>query len=180
MKKIEYKRSILFPACLFALMFTISIQSCNEDEFLKEIPKDFYSPEIAYVTQSDFEAAVLNLHYLVRSYFYGDDDAINTFSGLTDLCYPHKRYGPDYKVASILLPTNSREIFGDAWEPCYRIIYDANVIIGRVGAEESELTPEQANVVKAEASFFRAWAHKILANLYGGVPIVLEEAKEYL
>jgi len=176
MKIKKYIQSYLLPAFIITVLF--SITSCNEDEYLTEIPKDFYSPEIAYVTYSDFETSILNIHQRVRQYFYGDDDAISTFCGLTDLCYPHKRYGPEYKVSSIILPTNNREIFGDVWEPCYRIIYDSNAIYGRADAETSELTADQTNLIKAQASFFRAWAYKMLANLYGGVPIVLEETKE--
>src|SRR5690606_20668337 len=52
------------------------------------------------------------------------------------------------------------------------------VIMGRAEAESSELTLEERNKIMAEAAFFRGYAHKILANLYGGVPIVLESTKE--
>jgi hypothetical protein len=58
-----------------------------------------------------------------------------------------------------------------------QINYDANVILGRVDSEFSELTDDQKNLIKAETSFFRALAYKWLANLYGGVPLVLEEVK---
>ena len=167
----------LLHTCFIVILLTLS--NCNEDKYLKEIPKDFYSPEIAYVTYSDFDAAVLNLHNLVRDNFiYQNDNAVRTFLGLSGLTYPATDYAPDYAVVSILLPTNTSIVYDRAWGPCYRIIYDANVIIGRADSKESELTSEQKNKIKAEALFFRAWAHKVLANLYGGVPIVLEETKE--
>src|SRR5690625_7800780 len=42
-------------------------------------------------------------------------------------------------------------------------------------SEHSELTEVQKLQVQAEAAFFRGYMYKMLANLYGGVPIVLEE-----
>lgn len=63
------------------------------------------------------------------------------------------------------------------WSPAYRIIYDANVIIGRSESETSQLTQAERTKVQAEARFFRGYMFKMLANLYGGVPIVLDELK---
>ena len=62
-------------------------------------------------------------------------------------------------------------------ELSYRFIFDANVIIERSESNNSQLTPEEIIYFKAEAMFFRAFAYNMLANLYGGVPIVLEEIK---
>ncbi|MEX0884365.1 MAG: RagB/SusD family nutrient uptake outer membrane protein, partial [Cyclobacteriaceae bacterium] len=58
---------------LILLMFLVNL-GCDEDRFLEEIPKDFLSPEIAYVTQNDFEAAVLNLYALTRNEFFTSDN----------------------------------------------------------------------------------------------------------
>ena len=44
------------------LLLTLSFNSCNEKEFLDEVPLDFYSPENSYVTFNDFESAVMNLY----------------------------------------------------------------------------------------------------------------------
>jgi len=176
MKKNKYIQSSLWLTGLFALLFTLS--SCNEDEFLNEVPKDFYSPGISYVTMSDFQAAVLNIQNVIRDEFYEEDNAIRVFCGLSGVTYPHSNYGPEYVYNDIVLSTNSSVVFNRAWDPCYRIIYDANVILGRAEAETNELTDAERNIVMGEAYFFRAWAHRVLANLYGGVPIVLEETNE--
>ncbi len=176
MKQKKYIQPGLWFAALVALFFSLS--SCNEEEFLKEVPLDFYAPENSYITYSDFDAAVLNIQSVIRQQYYTNDNAIRVFSGLSGLTYPHSDYGPDYPFVSILLPTNDDVVFDRAWEPLYRIIYDANVILGRVVSEDSELTEEEKNIVMGEAYFFRAWAHSKLAYLYGGVPIVLEETSE--
>jgi hypothetical protein len=156
----------------------IVFSSCDEEEFLEETPKDFYSPEIAYVTYGDFDAAVLNIHDRIRSEFYtADNTGFRALSwGLTDLAYPHKQFGPQYDVESMLLPTTGF-IYG-VWQECYHIIYDANVIMERADSEKSKLTESQKKKIKAEAAFFRAFGHRVLAHMYGDVPIVLEETKK--
>lgn len=180
MKTNVINQNIQIRYLLISFLFVfIAFSSCNEEEFLEEEPKDFYSPEIAYKTPDDFDAAVLGIHDQVRGEFYqssGGSSFRMLSWGLTDLAYPHKERGPDYEVESMLLPTSG--YINGTWQKCYRIIYDANVIIERVDAEYSELTEDQKNKFKAEASFFRAFAHRVLAHMYGDVPIVLEETKK--
>lgn len=163
---------------LIILLLTVTV-SCDENSFLEEIPKDFLSPEIAYVTQNDFEAAVLNLYAQTRSQFFTSDNQ-NDFPSLawdgTDMVYAHKNFGvrPDWG-GSLLLPTNTNLVYGSMWKPAYQIIYDVNVIIGRSEKEQSQLNDAQKSRIQAEAAFFRGYMYKMLANLYGDVPIVLEE-----
>ena len=59
MKKKKYIQSNTLLISILAVLLALS--SCNEEDFLKEIPKDFYAPEISYVKFSDFDAAVLNI-----------------------------------------------------------------------------------------------------------------------
>lgn len=172
MKHKIYIQNILV---LIGLLFiTIPFFSCDEDKFLEEIPQDFFSPENAYLSISDFDAAVLNLHDVYRDLIYEEDGGL--LWSLTELSYPNQARWDN--VQSILLPTNSGDMYNFLWVNLYRMIYDANVIIERSENPNAELNAEQKNRIQAEALFFRALSHKILANLYGGVPIVLEETKE--
>lgn len=163
----------ILPISLSSVIF-LCMSSCDEEKFLEEVPKDFYSPANAYITHSDFEAAVLNIHNDYRDRFF--EGSRGLFWSLTELSYPNQARWDD--VQSILLPTNSDDMYEYIWVPMYRMIYDANVILERIDNPQTELTDEQKNKIKGEAYFFRALAHKILANLYGGVPIVLEETTE--
>ena len=161
------------------VMFALMVSSCDEENFLKETPLDFYSPENSYVTLENFDAALLDIYATARENLYSAATATGfptiAWSG-TELCYTHSGLSakPDWGGA-VLLPTNTEVVYDALWAPAYKIIYDANVIIGRADADASQLTEDERVVVKAEASFFRAYAYKMLANLYGGVPIVLEE-----
>lgn len=179
-KKITKIKAKLFRIFItgFIVSLSIILFSCDEEEFLMETPLDFYAPENSFVTFENFESTVANLYSVVRSEFYTSASA-RSFPPLawncTDLIYTHKDLGINPNWGSILLPTNTSVVYDALWGPAFRIIYDANVIIGRADADASQLTDQQKIKIKAEASFFRAYAYKILANLYGGVPIVLEE-----
>ena len=161
------------------LCFSSAFLSCNEDEFLKTEPVDFYSPENSYITSTNYEAAIMNLYDRVRTEFFSNDGQ-NTFPSAaiqaTDVCYQHKNFGFETDIGSLLLPTNNL-VYNALWEPAYRIIYDANVIIERSASDENELTDEEKIYFASEAKFFRGYMYKMLANLYGKVPIVLEETK---
>jgi hypothetical protein len=160
-------------------MMSLSYVACHEQSFLEETPKDFLSPEIAYVTYNDFESALLSLYSQTRTEFF-TSDSHNRFPSLgwngTEMVYTHKNFGvqPDWG-GSLLLSTNTNMVYDAMWRPAYRIIYDVNVIIGRAESDQTQLTEEEKTRVKAEASFFRGYMYKMLANLYGDVPIVLEE-----
>ena len=168
-------RAFLLFSCLSVINF-----SCNEEEFLKTEPIDFYSPENSYVTSNDYEAAVMNLYAEVRDDFFSGDGAREFPSAgwqATDIYHIHKDIGFDTDMSSVLLPTNDDLIYEALWGPAYRIIYDANAIIERSASDENELTSDEKIYFASEAKFFRGYMYKMLANLYGNVPIVLEETK---
>lgn len=153
--------------------------SCNEELFLEEIPVDFYSPENSYVSYEDFEAAIFNLHGSFREEFYDGTSvygAPRIFYHGTDFCVSQQGLGINPNYAAFTVPT-SNHIYNAVWRPAYKIIYDANVVIERSVGEQSELTESEIQEIQGEARFFRGYAYKMLANLYGGVPITLEEIK---
>ncbi len=163
----------------FAVIFTAFFSSCNEQKFLEEIPLDFYSPENSYITLKDFNAAIYHLHTNFRTEFYdrsGVMVAPRIFQHGTDFCVSQEGLGINPNYAAFTVPT-SDHIYDAVWRPAYNLIYDANVIIERADGPYSQLGDSEISVVKAEAMFFRGYAYKMLANLYGGVPIILEEVK---
>lgn len=179
MNRLSVNIPLSFKRGVFVLI-AIILFSCDEKEFLKEKPLDFYSPENSYVTYNNFEAAVNNLYYRFRDTFYNGVDALGSPRILlqaTDLVYYNFNAGENYDFASLLVPTNNF-VYTAVWQPAYLIIYDANVIIGRADGGQSQLSEGQKIKIKAEAAFFRAYMYKMLADLYGGVPIVLEETTE--
>lgn len=165
---------------VFYSLITIIIiiaNGCNERDYLNEVPLDFYSPENSFITESDFTSAIYNLHAKIRDELWGQSSQTK-FPRIgwygTDLV--ESRYDTDRSHKyNILWGPNGFVL--DIWELCYRIVYDANVIIDRADEGPNELTEEAKRLIIAEARFFRGFAYNMLANLYGGVPIVLHEVK---
>jgi len=165
----------LYNILLITVALLISF-SCNEEEWLKEEPLDFYAPENSFSTPENFNSAIArlyeNVYYALydinngasRSLFYPTDIAWDAIAETHDLnLYNDKLFSNTGQVQSI-------------WSYMYEIIFNANVILGRI--ENPEIifdTESQKSEFMAEARFFRGFAYRTLAILFGGVPIVLEE-----
>lgn len=159
---------------------TLILISCNEEKFLETEPIDFYSPTNSYVTAADYDGAVLRMYKLVRDDFFssdGQNDFPTAGMQATDLFHLHKNIGFNSNMSSVLLPTNDAMVYQALWRPAYQVIFDANAIIERANSDNNELTADEKTTFTAEAKFFRGYFYKMLANLYGGVPLVLEETK---
>lgn len=166
MKLFKYKNIAFFFIC------SLLVFGCNDDSFLEEIPLDFYSPDNSYATYENFDAGIYNIYNVFRESFYVTRDAFqaprNTVNG-TDLVSYDQNIG---NLANLLAPS-SDFVYTAYWRPAYRIIYDANVILDRSESDNAILTEEERVTIQAEARFFRGYMHKLLADIYGGVPIVL-------
>ena len=169
--RFKYARTLLLA--LFMSFFF----SCNFETYIEEVPLDFYAPENSFITYDNFEAAIYNMYSTFRAEFYQVRDAFRS-PRVTLTCTDIITYDQNTADFPDLLTPHSDWVYTAFWQPCYQMIYDANVIIGRSDAEKSELTEEQKTLVKAEARFFRGYCYKMLADIHGGVPITLEETTE--
>jgi len=160
------------------LILSLSLNSsCNEEEFLKEVPMDFFSPENSFVTEDDFESAITELYSRVRFCAYQTHGTSGGFPYLnsTDIAHDGRyettagfRFGGH---TTCLVPTNST--ITAQWNSWYKLISNANSVISRI--ENVELPEEIKRQFTAEAKFMRAFGYRYLVYLYGGVPLNLEE-----
>lgn len=168
-KIIKYSISFIFLA---ALSF-----SCNEDKFLEEKPLDFYTPGNSLEKNTEFQAAVNYLYNRERFLLWGgiNLDANFALRYATDFAVNATDYNPPVKLndyKNTMVPTfNVPQVI---WEANYSIISNANVIIDRAKIS-SKLTDTEKKDFTAQALFFRALSYRMLANLFGGVPLILEE-----
>lgn len=160
----------LFNKILIVTAAAVSITACNEDSFLEETPLDFMSGNNSYSTQADFTAATNQLYNLVRTELY-----TGSYARMQD-----HMFRSDFMICAdppmSNLPSDMNPT-GDAakwhWETLYKLVAQSNTVITRLPA--SSLTEEQKNEFEAKARFFRGFAYRTLAYMYGGVPLVLEE-----
>lgn len=148
--------------------------SCNENEWLEEVPLDFYSPENSFSTAEHFESAITNLYSDHRSQIFFSSTTLvsplmsiwgdNLYSFYAQTNAPHEQLTPE-----IWFPIHY-------WTAYYKMIFNANVILDRIDNEDIDFKNESdRTVLKAEALFFRALSYKDLTILFGDVPLVLEE-----
>ncbi len=161
-------------ALIFGAMLCVS---CDEEKFLEEKPLDFYSPVNSLQKSSEFQAAVNYLHNRVRHIMWGgiNLDANFALRYATDFAVNATDYNPPVKLndyKNTMVPTFA--VPQIIWEANYVVISNANVIIDRTKLSTS-LTEAEKKAFTAQALFFRALSYRMLANLYGGVPLILEE-----
>ncbi len=166
MKKTFKITGLLSLITLFALM------SCNENEFLTEEPLAIYTAENSLVTASDFQAAVNMLYRRPGDIFiYSTDDGFFSLYHGTDLGYCTAAFDRLNTYAATMVPENA--LLNHVWNNSFFMVNQANLILTRIS--NADIPEVDKNVLRGEALFFRAFAYRILANLFGGVPLYSEE-----
>lgn len=163
MKNIKY---------IIIAIILLAFYACNEEEFLKENPRDLYTVDISYNTPTDIVMTLTEMYRLVKAEFDGRHAYVYMFIG-TDVAMdprnPVQQLGHGGGVE--ITPQSSRT--GSLWNSMYNVIKNANLVLERL--EVMDYPSETLkNEHAAEARFFRGYAYRILANMYGSVPIVLE------
>lgn len=153
--------------------------SCKKS-FLNEQPLSIYTPDNSLQTASQFQIATNNVYNGIRNIYMGNIN-LDTYFGLyyaTDFAFNATDYDPAAKLneyKATMVPTYF--IPQNIWTAFYKIITNANLIINRV-PKSTQLTDADKNSFLGQALFFRAYSYNMLAKLYGGVPIELNELSE--
>jgi len=157
-------------------ILTILMIACNEDEWLKEEPLDFYSPENSYVTEEQFNSAAARIYEVVNQAMIETAQLGHfVYHYTTDIAYD--AIAPTHGLNSYIdkITPETGEVT-QMWQFFYRIIFDANTILGRIEDEGVQFSSlEKKNQIIGEAQFFRGFAYRNLGIQWGGVPIILEE-----
>ena len=166
----KMKTKIFLAAGLITLF--ISINSCNDDEFLKETPTTFYTMANSFNTVSQVQASVTNMYVHIRYWFQIDYFLKGMGTDFFDTPYwrcsgsgtsNYSLWSPEYgAVANI-------------WNAFYMLISYANQTME--GAGSGNFTWENDrdyDYVIAQSKFFRGFSYLTLGELFGGVPLVKE------
>lgn len=150
----------------------LSFFACNEKEFLEEVPLDVYTSDISYNAPDDIVMTLTEMYRYAKAHFDGSHNYTYMFIG-TDVAMsprnPTEQLG--YRGGVEINPQNGRA--AEMWNEMYQIIKNANLVLDRVEIVDYP-SEELKNAHIGEARFFRGFAYRNLAHMYGSVPIVKE------
>lgn len=159
------------------IVASLTIVSCKKD-FLNEKVESSFTPE-ALSDPLSFEAAIVGLqgqyglwHTLAQdpltsqgwlaAWQVGTDVAFNkSVADIDPFMVPYINYEK-------LTSTDPVALF--AWKWAYNLINNCNIVISKV--DNAPMAEANKSSIKAEASFYRAFAYNTLATLFGNVPII--------
>jgi hypothetical protein len=165
---------------LLLIATIVFANSCKKP--LTEVPLDFYTPENSFVTKAQFESSLAGIYASIRTDMYAAGDAASNYDMLgmdLDLANVESNASATKTQYFGWVNMNSDNGFSQKWwGRLYKYIAQANTIIDRADGPQAKWANEtEKNAIVAEAKFIRAFAYRFLANMWGGVPLVLNETK---
>ncbi|MDR1883046.1 MAG: RagB/SusD family nutrient uptake outer membrane protein [Prevotella sp.] len=161
---------------MMAIVWTIALAflpSCDENAFLEEKPLSIYAAENSLVTLQDFQMAVNQAHYYVRVMLFSmnNDARMGLWGPGTDFAFVACDVNKLNTWKATIVPNSVQT--ETVWQYLYVIVNQSNLILTRI--KNADIAEADKNKLRGQALFLRAYGYRILANLYGGVPLILEE-----
>lgn len=149
--------------------------SCDEENWLEEVPLDFYAPKNSFSKPSDFNSAIAHIYSLTGTLMNRNDDKNLMFQYPSDVAIDRVSLVHELNdYQNNLIPENSR--ITQVWIDSYKIIFNCNAVLGRIDDKNVIFANENERLqYKGEALFLRGYMYRLLGILYGGVPVVVEE-----
>ncbi|MDP4226953.1 MAG: RagB/SusD family nutrient uptake outer membrane protein [Bacteroidota bacterium] len=163
--------------CILLFMPLMGMMSCADEDFLKENPSTFYTVDNAFSTPSQVDQVLLSAYSQLRDIWTAASGANWMFvfrgNGTDMYDVPSIRRSSTFNNYGNINPDNDN--FYNIYSTFYQLIGKANLAI--YAAQLPNITWASATdkaYALAQARFFRAFAYRNLAELFGGVPIVTE------
>jgi hypothetical protein len=159
-----------------AVVLLISASCKKDTSFLDETQKDALNTNNALLNPAQFNLMATSFYHYIQLFYNSNDQAKDGWIlGLgTDVCYDPRDATSKYNNWGAVNGTDgfSGDWFG--WQ--YSIIKVANTLLANVNNPGVAWTSDaQKMAIVAEAHFFRGFAYRNLANVFGGVPIVADQ-----
>lgn len=175
------KKTIHSPyTLLFMLLLGTAGCSKIDNDFLETKPETFYTVDNIFSTSSQVDQAVISIYSMLRDMWANPNEEgwIFVFRGNgTDMFdVPSIRRANTFNNYGSINANHAN--FYNAFSSWYQIIAKANLAIysANLPAISWASAADKANTL-AQARFFRAFAYRNLAELFGGVPIVTDITK---
>lgn len=152
--------------------------SCDDEAFLAESPRTFYTVENAFSSSAQVDQALVSCYSQIRLMCCMVAENQHTYAFVsgngTDMFdIPSIRRGNRFNDYGILNATHS--VFSEIYKQFYQLIAKANLALYAAELPQIEwASADDKAYAMAQARFFRAFALRNLGELYGGVPIVTE------
>jgi hypothetical protein len=166
----------------FLLMLLLASAGCKkmDDKFLVTNPETFYTVDNIFSTSSQVDQAVIAIYSQLRDIWANPSEEgwIFMFRGNgTDMFdVPSIRRANSFNNYGTINANHSN--FYSAFSTWYQVIAKANLAIYSAGLPSITWASDADKAYTlAQARFFRAFAYRNLAELFGGVPIVTDVTK---
>jgi hypothetical protein len=161
----------------YSWILLLLLVSCEDDKFLEEDPFTFYTVDNAFSTSAQVDQILVADYSYLRSLWANPNGAawIYDFRGNGTDMYDvaNIRSSSTFNDYGVINPL--KDNFYQIYNAFYGVIARANLAIH--AAELPQVTwasDKDKAYALAQARFFRAFAYRNLAELFGGVPIVTE------
>lgn len=176
MKNYKITISISF----FALLLTIAGCKKVDDKFLETTPETFYTTGNIFSTSAQIDQAVVAIYSQLRDMWANPTEQAWTFvfrgNGSDMFDVPSIRRSNSFNNYGTI--NANSDVFYQNFSAWYRIISKANLAIYSADLPNiSWASPASKAYTVAQAKFFRAFAYRNLAELFGGVSIVKDVAQ---
>jgi hypothetical protein len=157
------------------LLLLLAFVGCDDEQFLTETPKTFYTTDNIFSSETQVDQVILTMYSKLRRFKLTNSQMQSDGSDV--LGVPLFRISRTFSDYSKINPESSN--FSNIYNFYYELIATANTALFAADLESITFESEAKKAYMiAQARFFRAYAHGMLAELFGGVPIVTELVSE--
>lgn len=153
----------------FWAIIGLTLSSCSN--LLDENPKEFISPGNFFNTEDEVNSALYGVYQNLHSVYIGDYEKILT--GSIGVDEQLTRASSRVDVYNYYLMESPTTEYSTTWKDLYNAIGDANMVISRT--KNSTLSDAFKNKIMGEARFLRAYFYYSLTEMWGDVPMWLDE-----
>ncbi|WP_316837237.1 RagB/SusD family nutrient uptake outer membrane protein [Pedobacter nutrimenti] len=174
------KYNLIIRASLIVLLLHTLGCKKIDDKFLETAPQTFYTTDNVFSSSAQIDQAIVSIYSQLRDMWANPDENSWTFvfrgNGTDMYDIPSIRRSSSFNNYGTINANST--IFYQNYTAWYQIIAKANLAI--YSADQPNInfaSPTAKASTLAQAKFFRAFAYRNLAELFGGVPIVTDVAK---
>lgn len=160
------KRFLIYSVLAVSLF---AFNSCKES-FLNVLPEDKITSVNFWKDEGDVKLALNGIYSVLR------DRSVYGYGPGLDACTPNAYQwahweGKEQQIGNGSLTTSTGGLVTGRWTACYKLIYRVNYFLENID-KVKDLNEDAKKMYMGEVHFLRGVAYSLLAQTYGGVPII--------